>query len=663
VTAAKHAWTPERLIRYPMIVDLDISADGAQIVYAVREPVLTNEESKFISHLYRVPASGGEPLRLTYGTASQAAPRWSPDGRHIAFLSDRQGGKMNIHVLRADGGEAWPLTDAEKGVQAFAWSPDGTRLAFTMVAPDSAEKKAAKKAKNDPLLWDNDHERAQLWVLPFAVGDEPRPSAQPVTPPDRHVTGFDWSPDGQTLIIHDQAIPGDDHWPEARLAAVDVAERPGKAPGPEAPAMPDLAARRRDLGRVGCIMPACPVRGRWAASAVGVEPVSWAFSNRVALFPLEGGEPKTLAPTPDGTPWLVGWSADGASLYILENSGVSSTIYALPVDGGAPQIRVGGQGYLSLARLSRNDVLAFVAQDLDQPNHICVLRPGQSSWQKVVTPIIPDWPAEAVPRSEVIRWTSTDGVEIEGLLTFPLHYQEGLSYPTVVMVHGGPMGVYSRTYDAASNLYPIAGFAERGYAILRANPRGSGGYGPAFRASNKEDWGGGDYRDIMAGVDYLIARGIADPQRLGIMGWSYGGYMTSWAITQTPRFRAASVGAGVTNLISMTGTTDITGFLPDYFGGEYWDVLSVFVQHSPMLQIKGVTTPTLILHGERDRRVPLGQGLELYTAIKRQGVPVEMVIYPRQDHGPTEPRLIMDIMERNIAWFDRWLLQDGTPVL
>jgi dipeptidyl aminopeptidase/acylaminoacyl peptidase len=652
MTIPEYAWTPERLIRYPLIVDLDISADGTQIVYAMREPVLTEDESRFVNHLYRVPSAGGEPLRLTYGPASQSAPRWSPDGRHIAFLSDRLGGKMNLYVLRADGGEAWPLTDVEKDVQAFAWSQDGSQLAFVMVAPDSAEKKTAKKAKNDPVLWDVDHERAQLWVLPVVPGDAPRPTARPITSSDHHVTGFDWAPDGQTLVIHDQDTPGDDHWPTSRLAAVDVAALPDAADAP------DLAARRRDLGKLGCINPACPTFGRWAASAVGVEPVSWAFASRVALYPIDGGEPRTLAPTPDGTPWLFGWSADGKSLYVLENSGVSSAIYTLPADGSAPQPRVGGQGYLSLARVSRNDVLAFVAQDLDRPNRICVLRPGESAWQEVATPVISDWPAEAVPRSEVIHWPSADGLDIEGIVTYPLHYHEGVAYPMVVMVHGGPAGVYARTYDAASNLYPIASFAERGYVVLRANPRGSGGYGPAFRASNKGDWGGGDYRDIMAGVDLLIARGIADPERLGIMGWSYGGYMTSWVITQTSRFRAASVGAGVTNLISFTGASDITRFLPDYFSGEYWDAFSTYVQHSPMLQIKGVTTPTFIQHGEQDRRVPLEQGLELYNALKHQGVPVEMVIYPRQAHGPSEPRLIMDIMARNIAWFDRWLKKD-----
>src|SRR6185369_12612220 len=177
---------------------------------------------------------------------------------------------------------------------------------------------------------------------------------------------------------------------------------------------------------------------------------------------------------------------------------------------------------------------------------------------------------------------------------------------------------------------PVAAFAAKGYAVLRPNPRGSSGYGAKFRYANYGDWGGGDFRDLMTGVDHVIKMGVADPERLGVMGWSYGGFMTSWTITQTKRFRAASVGAGVTNLMSFTGTADIPGFLPDYFQGEFWDNLELYRAHSAMFQVKGVTTPTLILHGENDVRVPVSQGYELYNALKRQKVPVRMVTYPRQ---------------------------------
>ena len=217
-----------------------------------------------------------------------------------------------------------------------------------------------------------------------------------------------------------------------------------------------------------------------------------------------------------------------------------------------------------------------------------------------------------------LRWKGSDGLEIEGLLTYPVGYEKGRRVPMLVIVHGGPAGVYTRAFVGMPNPYPITAFAERGYAVLRVNPRGSSGYGRKFRYANYRDWGGGDYRDIMTGVDHAIGMGVADPDRLGIMGWSYGGYMTSWVITQTKRFKAASVGAGVTNLMSFTGTADIPGFVPDYFGGEYWDVFDRWRARSAMFNVKGVTTPTLIQHGEQDLRVPISQGYELYNALMRQ---------------------------------------------
>jgi dipeptidyl aminopeptidase/acylaminoacyl peptidase len=218
--------------------------------------------------------------------------------------------------------------------------------------------------------------------------------------------------------------------------------------------------------------------------------------------------------------------------------------------------------------------------------------------------------------------------------------------------------VFTRAYTAGPSPYPVAGFADRGYAILRANVRGSSGYGFDFRNGNYRDWGGADYHDIMSGVDAVIARGVADPQRLGVMGWSYGGYMTSWIITQTQRFKAASVGAGVTNLMSFTGTADIPSFIPDYFGGEFWTAggLDLWRAHSAMFHVDKVTTPTLVQHGESDLRVPISQGYELYSALKRRGVKTRMVVYPRQPHGIQEPKLMLDALNRNLEWFDQWVV-------
>jgi dipeptidyl aminopeptidase/acylaminoacyl peptidase len=637
-------WTLERLIRYPAALETDVSPDGSRVVYTVREPVLTDEASKFVTHLYLTDARGGAPLRLTYGQTRNAMPRWSPDGRYIAFLSDRANGVRNLHVLCAAGGEAWPVTACDRDVVRFAWSPDGTRLAFVMVPPESEERKAARKAGDDTIRWGIDYERAHLWVVHLVTGGAPPATPQNLTPADdRHVGSIAWVGAGRHqplgIAYTYQPTPSPDVWCETRLAILSLGEQP----------------ETRDLARVASWNPEIAACGDWVACPTAAEPVRWTVKERVIAYPVTGGAPKALAPTPDERPYILGWSADGQQVLVLESSGISSAIYALPLDGGAPTTLCEGEGYVTAVRTNGRDALSLVHEDVDCPNRVCLWPPGERSWREIASPLGADWPLEATPRTEVIRWQAPDGTEVEGLITLPVGYTAGQRYLTIVMVHGGPMSLYTRTYVATANMYPIAAFAERGYVVLRANPRGSGGYGAAFRAANVRDWGGGDFADIMAGVDDLIARGIADADRLGIMGWSYGGFMTSWAITQTTRFRAASVGAGVTNLMSFTGTTDIPSFVADYFAAEFWDDPEAYATHSALFNVRGVSTPTLIQHGEADERVPLSQSKELYNALKRQGVPVEMDIYPRQGHGPSEPRIIMDIMRRNLEWFDRWV--------
>jgi dipeptidyl aminopeptidase/acylaminoacyl peptidase len=279
---------------------------------------------------------------------------------------------------------------------------------------------------------------------------------------------------------------------------------------------------------------------------------------------------------------------------------------------------------------------------------------GSASAMKRLSQANVNIPKPAMGRTEAIRWKSKDGLEIEGLLTYPANYEKGQKVPLILNIHGGPTGVFNESFTGRSALYPIAVFASKGYAVLRPNPRGSGGYGKQFRFANYNDWGGKDYEDDQAGVDKVIEMGIADPDRLAIMGWSYGGFMTSWTITQTKRFKAAVVGAAVTNLWSFTGTADIPGFIPDYFGGEPWENFEAYRKHSPITYIKNVVTPTLILHGEADDRVPVGQGYEYYNALKRQGGIAKMVVYPRQPHGPREPKFVLDIMQRHVEWVEKY---------
>jgi dipeptidyl aminopeptidase/acylaminoacyl peptidase len=327
----------------------------------------------------------------------------------------------------------------------------------------------------------------------------------------------------------------------------------------------------------------------------------------------------------------------------------------MPVDGPPTPFYEPAKGIVGPARMNASgNFIGFESESPESaPEAFCMSADGGKPVQ--VSRTNSELPKPTLGETKVVSWKAKDGRTIEGLLTYPVAYESGKKYPLVLNIHGGPTGVFAEAFIGKSSVYPIAAFAASGYAVLRPNPRGSSGYGKDFRFANMADWGGMDFLDDMAGVDHVISMGVADPERLGIMGWSYGGFMTSWAITQTNRFKAAAVGAGVTDLWSFTGTADIPGFLPDYFGGDATDQFENFHKHSAMTYVKNVKTPTLILHGEADLRVPTSQGYEFYNALKRENVPVKMVVYPRQPHGPYEPKFVMDIAQRNLDWMDKYV--------
>jgi dipeptidyl aminopeptidase/acylaminoacyl peptidase len=307
------------------------------------------------------------------------------------------------------------------------------------------------------------------------------------------------------------------------------------------------------------------------------------------------------------------------------------------------------------ARLNATGTNAgFARQSSDEPVEAFALALGAGSPVRVseANTALPQPP---LGETRVVQWKGKDGHPVEGLLTLPVGYPQGQHYPLILNIHGGQSGAFGETYIGAAGLYPIATFASKGYAVLRPNPRGSIGYGRDFRSANINDWGGGDFNDLMSGVDYVIAQGIADPKRLAVMGWSYGGYMTNWVITQSTRFKAAATGAGLSNMPIMWGTNDIPTLLEDYFTGPWFEQTDRYLKLSPLYHVKNVTTPTLILHGEQDVRVPTSQRYEMYNALKRRGVETQMLVYPRTPYGPQEPKFVLDIMQRHLDWVDKHL--------
>jgi dipeptidyl aminopeptidase/acylaminoacyl peptidase len=353
---------------------------------------------------------------------------------------------------------------------------------------------------------------------------------------------------------------------------------------------------------------------------------------------------------------LIGWAADSRSLLFGEFKGTRVVVYSMPVDGPAKVLYSPHSGTVSGgARInSAGTHLGFARQSPAEPVEAYVLALGSAEPVRV-SAANTGLPKLPLGETRVAHWKSKDGKEIEGLLTLPVDYQPGKRVPLILNIHGGPSGAFSETFTGAAGLYPIAVFAAKGFAVLRPNPRGSVAYGLAFRSANLNDWGGGDYNDLMSGVDSLVAQGIADPNRLAVMGWSYGGYMTNWVITQTGRFKAAATGAGLSDMPSMWGTNDIPSVLDDYFSGPWYEQPERYIKLSPIDHVQNVTTPTLFLHGEQDERVPTTQAYEMYNALKRKGVETKMVVYPRQHHGPSEPKFVLDIMHRHVDWVEKHL--------
>ena len=673
-------WTPALSMQYRAVSGTAISPDGARIAFVVREPLMEGPQSEYLSHIWMTDSEGSRAAQWTRGEASAGSPQFSPDGAWLSFTSGREGegeAGSQLWALPMAGGEARQLTEAEGSVGGYRWSPDGTRIAFLMRDPPTAEEKKAREEKRDVILVDRDYKFSHLYVV--AIDPESDEPARPVrlTAGDFHITGFSWAPDGGRLVFSHQADPrintgrlsGDISTttvPDAAGIAEILAAREAEGEEEE-DSSGDADADPGAVGEVTLLVGGAGIErsplwspdGAWIAYvSTGNQPEPIGLGD-VYVMPPEGGAARRLD-TPNRSASILGWSGDSSELLLLETLATRRHVLAVPADGGEMRFVSYGDGVMgSVALTDDASRMAFTWQTTEEPWDVFV-SPTNGYAPTRVTDLHADVPRPEMGPTRLVSWTSTEGFEIEGLLTYPVGYEEGERVPLILNVHGGPAGVYSQSFTGSPAAYMLQYFAQEGFAILRPNPRGSTGYGKDFRYANFQDWGYGDFRDLMSGVDHVIDMGVADPDRLLLMGWSYGGYMTSWAVTQTDRFVAASMGAGLPNLISMTTTTDIQDYLVGHMGVEFWEDYERYERHSAMYHIANVVTPTQVIHGAEDLRVPFTQGQEFYRALDRRGVPTEMVVYPRTPHGPREPKFVMDVSERILAWFRKHL--DGDAV-
>ena len=641
IAQTKSNWSPTQTIKHKVISTVRVSPDGGKVVYAVKELKTIEGKSEFINHLFISDINNTNTIQLTQGEKNNINPKWSPDGKKIAFVSNRNG-KNNLYCLNLAGGEAERLTDLKTGINDFKWSTTGNQIAFTSSDFETEEETGNKKSGNDWFFMNENFKQGRLHLLQLNKKDKNGiPQITTLSKENRHINSFSWSPDDQWIAYAHAASGGveDNTFCDISMIKISSGEVKVIANTP-----------------VGENQPLFSPDGKFIAYYNLDEKGIWGGKTSVKIFALENGSVQTLADTPNGPAELIGWSSNGKTIYTLEPFHTSTKIFSLSSDGKqATEWTTGTKGVLSGLELnSKGTHFGFTFQNTSIPQDGYISSTNSFSALKISN-INPELANLPVPKTELISWKSFDGMEIEGLLTYPLNYEAGKKYPFILNIHGGPAGVFSENFIAVSGIYPLAALAENDIFILRPNPRGSNGYGLKFREANHRDWGGGDYKDLMAGVDYAISKGWVDANKMGVMGWSYGGFMSSWIVGHNNRFKVASIGAPAVDLVTQDLTDDIPGFLPSYMEKQPYEDWKVYDDHSPLRFVQNVKTPVLLQHGQADVRVPFSQGIMYYNALKRRGVPVRFLVLPRQPHGPAEPSMILKTAQTNLSWMLHYL--------
>jgi len=590
---------------------------------------------------------------------------WAPNAHALAFLSDCASGdgQSNLYLSRLDGSPARRLTELKGEADAPAFSPDGTRVAFLYV--EGATRPAGALAAMKPPAGVIGEDGIEIQRVAVAQVDAPKPAAPLLaTPATLHAYEFDWRPDGKGLAYVAANPPGENNWWVAKLYTQELDAAP-KA----------ILAPAEVSGALHGLQIAVP---RWSPDGKAIAFIGGLMSDQgstggdVWIVSAEGGAPRNLSQgRPTSAAWLEWESND--HLYVSELAGGNCQLIRYRLQGdrvsAGGQINFGspifsipgsvgdGRMELSLSAAADHSLFVFHASTFDHPMEIYAAKPGT-----VMTPGLEgviqlthlnDGVEPAWGKSVSLAWRS-DKFHVQGWLLLPKDYDPAKKYPLIVEVHGGPAAAVVGHWGGSGGLSATA-FSALGYFVLLPNPRGSFGQGEDFTQANVKDFGYGDLRDILVGVDVVEAKYPIDPARVGLTGWSYGGFMTMFAVTQTDRFRAAVAGAGISDWQSYYGENSIDQWMTPYFGASVYDDPAVYAKSSAISYIKRAKTPTLVVVGDRDGECPAPQSFEFWHALRDQHVPTQLVVYPNEGHGFTDPAHRVDVMERAVEWFARYL--------
>ena len=625
-------------LNIPGVSNPQLSPDGTKLIYILSESDW--KANKQISHLWLVKSDGNDAHQITFGHEGESGPLWSPDGKWISFLAKRNDDEENqIYIMRSDGGEGQRLTNHKTAVSSHKWFPDSKTIYFLANDTLNKEEETAKKLKDDVYPLDENYKQRHLWKVTLKDTEELR-----ITEGDYSILSYDISKDGKGLVIHRGPNPLFDHYKESEIWIMDI---------------DGSNARQLTENIIGENGARLSPDGRLVLfTAFANENFDFYYNDRIFLMPVDGND-KAMVPMKDLSYEVVSaeWSADGRSIYFIANMGSQTQLWQYELSSEKlSQLTAGKHSIRQWHYKPELNKHILVISTIENPGDIFMLQNGQL--QQITSHCDYLENEFYLPEQEVISWQGEDGVTIEGIIHYPHNYDSGKQYPLVVQTHGGPAASDKYGLSRSISRYnPV--LASQGYIVLQPNYRGSTGYGDDFL----RDMVGGYFRqshlDVMAGVDYLIDQGIADPDRLVKMGWSAGGHMTNKIITFTNRFKAASSGAGAVNWIGMYAQSDIRTYRTPWFGGSPWQKdapIDVYWDNSPLKDISNVTTPTLVMVGRNDLRVPFSQSLELYRALKSLGVPTHLYVAPREPHGWRELRHRLYKINVELEWFARYAL-------